>query len=47
MIVELSPLKFSDRIFYILSNEQKCVAQIEAVLFTHLTKVTWRKFRCQ
>ena len=40
MIFELSPLQFLDRKFYILSNEQKCVVQIEAVAFTHLTKVT-------
>ena len=40
MIVELSPLKFSDRTFYILSNERQCVVHIEAVDFTHLTKVT-------
>ena len=42
MIVELSPLKFQDRTFYILSNEQQCVVQIEAAVFAHLTKATWR-----
>ena len=40
MIVELSPLKFSDGTFYILSNVQQCVVQIEAVVFTHLNEVT-------
>ena len=40
MIAELSPLKFSDRTFYILSNERQCVARIEAVVFTRLIKVT-------
>ena len=40
MIVELSPLKFQDRTFYILSNEQQCVVQIEAAVFAHLTKAT-------
>ena len=47
MIVELSPLKFSDRTFYILSNERQCDVWIEAVVFTHLIKVTWRKFHCR
>ena len=40
MIVELSPLKFSDKTFYILSNERQCVTRIKAVVFTHLTKAT-------
>ena len=40
MMVELSPLKFSGRTFYILSNEQQRVLQVEAVVFTQLTKVT-------
>ena len=37
MILELLPHKFSDRTFYILSNEGQCVFRIEAVVFTHLT----------
>ena len=37
MIVELLPHKFSDRTFYILSNEGQCVFRIEAVVFTYLT----------
>ena len=40
MIIELFPLKFSDRTFYILANERQCEVRIEAVVFTHLTKVT-------
>ena len=32
--VKLSPLKFSDRTFYILLNDQQCVARIVAVVFT-------------
>ena len=32
---------------YILSNKQQFVAQIEAAVFTHLTKVTWRNFHCR
>ena len=40
MIVELSPLKFSSRTFYILSKERQGVVRIEAVVFAHLTKVT-------
>ena len=53
MIVELSPLpplpnfKFSDRTFYILWNERQYVVWIEAVVFTDLTKVTWRNFHCR
>ena len=42
MIVELSwNFKFLERTFYILWNERLCVARIEAVVFTHLTKVTF------
>ena len=40
MIVESSPLKFSDRTLYILSNEWQYVVGIEAVVFTYLIKVT-------
>ena len=40
MIVELSPLKFSDRTFYILSNERQWFVRIEVVVFTRLTKFT-------
>ena len=40
MIIELYPLKFLDRTFYILSNEQQRVVRTEAVVFTRLTKVT-------
>ena len=52
MIVEclLLPLlnfKFSGRTFYILWNEAQCVVRIEAVVFTHLTKVTRRNFHCR
>ena len=47
MIVELSHLKFSDRTFYILSNERQCGVQIEAGVFTHLIKVTWHNFHCR
>ena len=36
-----SNFKFSERTFYILWKEQQCVVGIEAVVFTHLTKVTW------
>ena len=32
--VKLSPLKFSDRTFYILLNDQQCVARTVAVVFT-------------
>ena len=31
MVVELFPLKFSDRIFCILSNERQCAVRIEEV----------------
>ena len=51
MIVELSSttpnFKFSERTFYILWNERQYVVRIEAVLFTHLTKVTWRDYHCR
>ena len=46
MIVELFPLKFSDRTFYTLSNGWQCGVRIEAVAFTHLIKVTWRNLHC-
>ena len=36
-----SNFKFSERTFYILWKEQQCVVGIEAVVFTHLTKITW------
>ena len=44
---DLSPLKFSDRTFYILSNERQSAVGIEAVVFTHLAKVTWRNIHCR
>ena len=47
MIVEFSPLKFLDRTFYILSNERQYIVQIEVVVFTHLSKVTWRNSHCR
>ena len=39
MIVALFRFKFSVRTSYILSKKQQCVVQIEAMVFTHLTKV--------
>ena len=33
---------FSERTFGILWNERQFVVRIEAVVFTNLTKVTWR-----
>ena len=39
--------KFSERTFYILLNERQCVVRLEAVVFTHLTKVTWRNSHCR
>ena len=39
---------FSERTFYIiLWNGQQCVVWIEVVVFTHLTKVTWRSCHCR
>ena len=51
MIVELSPLhsrisnfKIEHFTFYETSDN---VVRIEAVVFTDLTKVTWRNFHCR
>ena len=39
---------FSERTLYIiLWNGQQCVVWIEVVVFTHLTKVTWRSCHCR
>ena len=38
--VKLSLLKFSDRTFYILLNDQQCVARIVAVVFTFPPSLT-------
>ena len=42
--LSLLNLKFSEQTFYILWNQQKCIVQIEAEVFTVLTKVIWRNW---
>ena len=50
LVIPLPPtpnFKFSERTLYILWTKRKCIVRIEAVVFTLLTKVTWRNCYCR